>query len=121
VGTLPGIPERMKSSKIADQVFAALGFRDASQFIMTDEEYAKYVEENPPQPPPEIALKEKELEIRREDNQLRHQREVQKLAEEIQLRYADLAFKYDKSIDEVMAKMESDKLKDKTARDIAAL
>lgn len=121
VAALPGIMQRMKTESVAHEIFGSLGFRDGSQFMRNDQEQAQFMEENPQEPPPEFQLKMRELDVRENDNQMRNEREMYKIGEEIQLRYADLAFKYDKSIDEVVAKMEGDKMRDKTMRDIAAM
>jgi hypothetical protein len=121
VAELPGIAPRLKSVHIADQVFGALGYRDSSGFVMTDEEWQQHIEENPPEPPPEIAVKMRELDIREATEQARDARETYRITEEMKLQYARLAFDYDKSIDQVLAAMSSDKLNDKTKRDVAAL
>ncbi len=130
--SLPGMMGRLKSTAVTDEIFGSLGYRDASRFYMDDEEFAKDQEENPPKPDPEIALKQDELRIREEDNQLRNTRELQKLDDILELGYAKLALDKEIKLQDVYAKLgiegnriranrESETRRDKTQRDTAAL
>jgi hypothetical protein len=121
VAGLPDIAPRLKSLRVADHVFGALGFRNSGEFVRTDEEQAAYVAEHPTEPPPEIAVKMRELDIREDTERARDARETYKVNEEIQLAYAELALKYDTSVDNVLALLKTAEMKDKTARDVAAL
>lgn len=88
---LPGQAPRLKGNEVTNEIFGALGYKDGSRFFMTDEEWEQEQQENPPQPPMEVQIKEREFGIREEDNRLRHQRELMKLDMEAQLGFARLA------------------------------
>jgi hypothetical protein len=88
---LPKMAERLKSSEVADEIFGTLGYKNATRFFRNDQEQQEWIKENPPSPPPEIELKQKELEKNMKDNDQRHQREVMRLEMEAQLGFARLA------------------------------
>ena len=119
---LPGMVPRLKPSKIGDEIFGALGYKDSSQFFMGDEEFDKAQKNAPPEsPPPEIEVKLKELDIRQEDNTLRHQRELQKLDQDLELGYAKLALSKDIKLKDLYAKLDIETQRDKTIREGTAL
>lgn len=119
---IPGMAERAKPSAISNEIWGAMGYRDASRFFMSDEEYDQKLEEQgDPPPPPEILVKQEELGIRQEDNQMRDKREMHKLDKEHERALMELALKEQLTYDEMFAKLEMDGRKDKTARDLAAL
>jgi hypothetical protein len=119
---MPGMAERMKSKPIADEIFGALGHKDSSRFFMDDTELEEYTAKQPEQgPPPEIALKMQELEIRREENQMRNERENIKLEQDRELGFAKLALDKDMRLEDLYVKLDIDKRKDKTIRDQAAV
>lgn len=76
---LPGMADRLKSTDVANEIFGSLGYKDASRFFMSDQELAEHQKKNPPQPPPEIALKQMELQIRAKENEQRDARERLKI------------------------------------------
>lgn len=120
--SLPGMIDRLKSGNISDEVFGSLGFRGASRFVMSDEELAaKQQREGPPPPPPEIEMKQKELEIRREDNLARDKREQFKLELMREIEYAKLALQEKTTLQDVMARLDIEGMKNKTLRDTTAL
>lgn len=122
VMSLPGMAERIKSVNIANDVFGALGFKDASRHFMSDEEYAAAKQNAPPpQLPPEIQLKAQELQIRQQDNQARDQREKQKLQLTAAIEGAKLDAKSDTNQDQNAVKVATASMQNKTSRDIAAL
>jgi hypothetical protein len=116
---LPGMARRIKSSKIADEFFGTLGFRDSSKFFRIDEEQEAYDKENPPQPPIEMKLKQEELAIRREDNQFREKRETEKLAMEERIAMAGLALKEGISVAELENRLQVTDKQEETKRGIA--
>lgn len=118
---LPGQVQRMKSNDVTNEIFGALGYKDGSRFFRSDEEQAQYEEQNPPQPPPEIALKQEELKIRQEENQMRHQRESSNLELQRELKYAELALKEGLTFAEIEARLEIAAIQDSTQRDTQAL
>lgn len=119
--SLPGMPMRMKSSELADEIYGALGYRDASRFFRNDEEQAQYIEENPPKEDPEIELKKMELEKNMEDNKMRHQREVMRLEMDAQLGFAKLALEKDMRLSDLYQKLGIERMKDRTQRQTKAL
>ena len=116
---LPGMAPRIKAKPIADAIFGAVGYRDASNFVMTDEEWAKFQSENP-QGPSDIDVKMRELDIRDEDNFARDERERIKIDNEFQARMEATVAQQDMKLDEIMAKLSQTKMTDKTQRDTAA-
>lgn len=79
VASLPGMAQRIKSTEVANEIFGSLGYKDASRFFMNDQELAEYQKKNPPQPPPEIAVKLKQIDVQEQDVKLRDAREHKKI------------------------------------------
>jgi hypothetical protein len=118
---LPGVAERLKPMEVVDEVFGTLGYRDGSRFFMNDDEYAEMAEQAGDQTPPDIALKQEELSIRREENKMRNDRELQKIADQRELEYAKLAQGEEQTVAEIMGRLGVAQRQDKTKRDVAAL
>lgn len=119
---LPGMGERMKSDAITDEMFGALGFKNASRFYMTDEELqAKQEAEGPPPEPPEIQVKKLELEIRKADNDARDARERSELELKREIAYAELALKKELTLEEMYTRLGIEHSKLKTQRETTAL
>lgn len=116
---LPGMALRLKSTEVSDEIFGALGYRDGTRFFMTDEEFEEFMA-NQPEQPTEMDLKMQELQIRREDNQLRDARENRKLDQERELRSADIEGRISSKLDELMARLHQTEMTSQTQRDIAA-
>ena len=119
--SLPEMGPRMKSSEVADEIYGSLGYKDASRFFRNDDEQAAFIEENPPAPDPEIELKKAELEKNREDDKMRHQREVMKLEMTAQLGFAKLALDRKMNLNDLYQKLGIEKMKDRTSRQAKAL
>lgn len=117
---LPGMAMRIKGKPLADAIFGAVGYRDASAFVMTDEEYSQFQQENPPGPS-EIDVKMRELDIRDEDNFARDERERLKIEQEMNARMEELMTKQDMKLDELMAQLRTSRESNQTQRDSAAL
>ena len=111
VGSLPKMAERLKSNRAADEIFGSLGYKDASGFFMSDEELRQKMEEEGDQTPPDIKLKQMELENRREDNQLRHQRELMKLDIEATHGWARIALEKSLTLEKLYATLGIEKEK----------
>jgi hypothetical protein len=119
---LPGVPERLKAQEIADDIFGALGFRDSSRYIMNDEEFKQKQANTPPAPPPpEIAVKMRELDIRQEDNKLRDERERATNAAKIELEFQKLQNAIEQRMDQMAAQLGIAQMQNKTKRDTTAL
>jgi hypothetical protein len=118
---IPGMAQRVKAGRLSDEIMGALGYRDSSLFFMTDDEAKKDAEENPPQPPPEIAVKNRELDIRDADNKARHEREAAELEMERELRMAETASKENLTLEQFRTKLGIETQRDRTARETAAL
>lgn len=118
---IPGMIERVKPLKIADEIFGSLGYRDASRFFLSDTELEEKMQAQPPQENPEIVLKRQELEIRREDNQLRDQRERDKMETDYHLNVQRLALEAETTVAELENRMRAEGLRSQTQRDVAAL
>jgi hypothetical protein len=116
---LPKMAERMKSEDIADEIFGTLGYKNAIRFFRNDQEQQAYEQENPTPPPPEITLQQEEMQMHREDNQARHQREVMKLEMEAQTRFAKLALEKNLKFNDMMQQLGLARKKDDTAAEIA--
>lgn len=119
---LPGMGERMKADAITDEMFGALGFKNASRFYMTDEELAaKQEEQGPPPEPPEIQVKKLELEIRKADNDARNERERLKLELNREIEYAKIALQEKLTLEEMYTRLGIERSKLETQRQTTAL
>ena len=118
---IPGMAERAKGSKLVDEIFGALGYRDGSRFFMTDAEWEKRLQDQPPQPSEEMQIKLQELEIRREDNYLRDQREREKMSVDAELRMRDIAARENVTVAQLEAKLAIEGARDQTQREISAI
>lgn len=119
-----GLPEmggRLKSSDVADEIFGALGYKDATRFFRNDEEQKQFEKENPPAPPPEIAMQQAEQKMHEADNKARHQREVMKLEMTAELGFAKLALEKGYKLDDLKQQLGMAQMADKTARQKVAL
>lgn len=121
--SLPGMVERMKSPEITNEIFGTLGYRDGSRFYMGDEEFGRVQEETKAQqgPPPEIALKQRELDIREMDTNKRHEREERRLEMDAHFGHAELALKHNLKLEELHARLGTEDKKIQAARDTAAV
>lgn len=119
--SLPGMAQRMKSSELADEIYGSLGYKDASRFFRDDEEQQTYIKENPPKEDPEIQLKKMELEKNKEDNAMRHQREVMRLEMDAELGFAKLALDRDLKLSDLYQRLGLERMKDRTLRQTKAL
>jgi hypothetical protein len=124
---LPGMAERIKGKPLADAIFGAVGYRDSSTFVMTDEEFSQYMQENPPGPT-EIDVKMRELDIRDETEAARDERERLKLQieeeisrEQVMAKQDEIIAKQDMKLDELMNQLNMARMSDKTTRDTEAL
>lgn len=121
VGSMPGMQDRMKAESVADAVFGALGFHSSKRFFLTEEEAAEKAKQNPPQIPPEIQVKMRELDIRQQDNEARHAKEQKELELKREVAYAELALKQQLTLEQMYVKLGIEKAKNDTARDSKAL
>ena len=117
---LPGQVERLKSNEVTNEIFGALGYKDGSRFFMTDAEYEEFQSQQPEPGPTEEELRSRELDIRQEENHLRHQREQEKIARNEQLEYSKLAQSEGIKTEELRQKLGVEQMKDKTQRDATA-
>lgn len=117
---IPGMQERIKGPEITDEIFASLGYKDAGRFFLNNEEFKKLMEETPQEDPPEIMLKKMELEIRREDNAMRDERERIKTTQDGELRMRDIAARENMSMEQLYTNLKIEDDRNQTARDTAA-
>ena len=117
---IPGMQDRIKGPQITDEIFASLGYKDSGRFFLNNEEYEKLKAETPEQDAPDILVKKMELEIRREDNQLRDKREVEKREQDGEIRMRDIAARENVSMEQLYTNLEIATKKDKTQRDTKA-
>lgn len=117
---LPGMADRLKSTDIADEIFGALGYKDASRFFMDDTELAQYQKKNPPQPPPEIALKQQELKIKAKENDQRDHRETVKIGNDHTFNMASLEQAMHLGEEKIQHSTGVSIAKNRTVRDVAA-
>lgn len=113
---LPKMAERIKSDRVADEVFGSLGYKDASGFFMTDDELKKKNEEAGDQTPPDVKLKMQELQVRGDDNKMRHQRELMNLDMTAQLGFARLALDKEMTLEKLYTTLGIEEKKDKSKR-----
>ena len=118
---LPKMGSRLKSSDVADEIFGALGYKDATRFFRNDQEQEQYAKENPEQPPPEIQLQQEEMKMHGKDNDQRHQREVMKLESGAQLGFAKLILEKGYKQSDIEMAMAIAGMTDKTKRQEVAL
>ena len=121
---LPGQAERMKSNEITNEIFGSIGYKDGSRFFKSDEEIETEAAENPPPPDPammDIQLRERELAIRENDNQLRHQRELMRLEMDAQVEFTKIAVEKQLTLEQLYARMGTDEAKLRATRDQVAL
>jgi hypothetical protein len=118
---LPNMAERIKSPQVADEIFGTLGYKDSTRFFMTDDEFAAYQKQNPPGMPPDIQLKQAELDIRRQDNEARDKREQGKLEIMREIEYAKLALQEGITVAQLQNRLAVEKMRDQTVRDQAAV
>jgi hypothetical protein len=119
--SLPGMVGRVKGAAITDEIFGALGYKDSSRFFMGEEEWEQFQQaQADPPPDPQIVIKREELQFRREDNQLRHQRELMRLDMEAQLGFARLALEKDIPLQKLYAELGIKREEMQLARDTTA-
>jgi hypothetical protein len=117
---LPDMAKRIKSTDIADEIFASLGYKASSRFFRDDQEQAEYEKKNPPQPAPEIALKQQELKDKKDEADQRHQRETTKIQNEHDLGQGNLDTQIKVAEINARQKTDSSGVQSKTTRDVAA-
>lgn len=117
---LPGMADRVKATELADEIMGSLGYKDSSRFFMSDQELQEHQKQNPPQPPPEIALKNRELDIRAKENDQRHDRETKKDANDHEFRTQQLNQTGEFQQEKLEHTTGVSAGKNKTVRDIAA-
>lgn len=120
VSALPDMVTRVKSLKIADEIFGALGYKDSSRFYMNDEEFKKQFPNGAPDDP-EIAIKKQELQLHDADNKARHKKEDNELELKREIAFAELALKEKLTLEQMYTKLGLEKAKLKTVRDSTAL
>lgn len=119
--TLPDMQRRVKSMEIANEVFGALGYKDASRFFMNDQELAEHMKTTPPpSPPPEIAVKMQELAQRKQEADQRDKRETSQAAMDHDWRMKTIEANDTMAHVKTMSQEHIQTLKDKTTRDSAA-
>jgi hypothetical protein len=96
----------------------AHGYKDSTRFYLDDDQAADLP---PPEPPPEIAVKMRELDIRDQDQQARHEKEAAELALKREIAYAELALKQELTLEQLYVNLGIKKAEEKTKRDTAAL
>lgn len=122
VGGLPGMAARMKTTDIGNEIFGALGYKNSSRFFMSDEEFQQMQAEQGEQgPPPEVAAKMRELDIREKDNQARDAREQRNIEYDREIKMAELALKREMTLEQMYAKLGIDREKIATTRDTVAI
>lgn len=119
-GELPGMAARLKSDRVSDEIFGMLGYRDSTGFYRSETEQQEYEKEHPPSIPAEVQIKQLELDIRKEDNKARDERERMKLDKDAHIEFARLALEKGQTYEELMATLQLGERSDKTKRDIAA-
>ena len=121
VSSLPDVARRLKSLEIANEVFGALGYKDASRFIMNDQELEEHMKTAPPPiPPPEVAVKMQELQQRKAEADQRDKRETQANQDTHQWRMQQLASTHDFQHTKLADAVGIASGKNKTMRDVAA-
>ena len=113
---LPKMAERLKSDRVADEIFGSLGYKDATGFFMSDEELKQKNQEAGDQTPPDVKLKMQEIETRAADNKMRHQRELMNLDLEAQLGFAKLALDRELTLEKLYQQLGIEDKKNETKR-----
>jgi hypothetical protein len=121
VAQLPDMARRIKSMEIANEIFGALGYKDASRFFMNDQELQVHMKTTPPPPPPpEVQVKMQELQQRKQEADQRDKRETNATLLDHQWRMEQLKttdhYQHSKLADNVGIQAG----RNKTMRDIAA-
>jgi len=118
---LPDMARRVKSMEIADEIFGALGYKDASRFFMNDQELTDHMKTTPPPPPPpEIAVKMQELKQRADEANQRDQREKAEAGMNHEWRMKQLDNNMELGHSKGASQEEIAKMKNQTARDLGA-
>lgn len=118
---LPDMARRIKSADVADEIMGAIGYKDSSRFFMDDAELQEHEKTTPPPPtPPEIQLKQQELQIRAKENDQRDKRETDKNNADHEWRMQGLNQTGELTHTKQMGQEALQQQKDKTTRDIAA-
>ncbi|HTS55222.1 MAG TPA: hypothetical protein VMH26_18285 [Burkholderiales bacterium] len=118
---LPDMQRRVKSMELADEIFGALGYKDASRFFMDDTELKQHMQTSPPPPPPpEVQLKQQELAMKKDENDKRDARERARDGMDHEWRMKQLGNTLELGHSKAMSQEEIAKMKDKTIRDIGA-
>jgi hypothetical protein len=123
VNQLPDMPRRLKSMKVADEIMGTLGYKSASRFYMDDQELTTYMQHPtvpPPPTPPEIAIKQQELQQRGQVEQARNQREVQAMTLDHEFRMKQIDSQEFLGHTKTATQESIADKKDKTMRDIGA-
>ena len=119
---LPGMIQRIKSEDIANEIFGSLGYKNADRFFMSDAEWVIAQKKMPPpQPPPEIAIKEKELALREQDQTMRHRKEQIELAQDYEVAMAQIAAKNHMTMEQIYSNHGIKQAENQTNRDAIAL
>jgi hypothetical protein len=119
--SLPKMAEKMKPDEAANEIFGSLGYKDASRFFMNEQQLEEKMAQAGDQTPPDVKIKQEEIQIRREDNNLRHQRELMKLDMEAQLGFARLALEKQMTLEKLYATLGMEKQKMLSERQRAAV
>lgn len=128
VQALPTALARLEEDEVIKEIFGNAGFRDGTRFFKP---LAEFEEEQKGRQPPIDPVKQKELELKDRDQQLRHQMEQQKAALERERWQAELALKREieimrlaleenKTMAQLQAQLGIKEREDKTKRDMAA-
>lgn len=117
---LPDMQRRVKSDEVANEIFGALGYKNASRFFMNDQELEEHMKTTPPAIPPEIQLQQQELSIRQKDMELRDQRERQAEQNQHQWRMQQLQQNGALADEKLQHSTGIQAARNKTVRDIAA-
>ena len=118
---LPDMARRLKSLEVADEIFGALGYKDASRFFMDDQELTEHMKTAvPPVPPPEVMVKMQELQQRGKEADQRDARETAANQQNHEWRMAQLNTTETMGHLKNMTQEEIASNKNKTLRDIGA-
>jgi hypothetical protein len=118
---LPDMQRRVKSMAVSDEIFGALGYKDASRFFMNDQELREHMKTTPPPPPPpEVAVKMQEIAQRKAEADQRDKRETTAEANQHTWRMQQTDNQNLLGHAKTATQEEIAKMKDKTLRDIGA-